>query len=142
MADPKLYIIATPLGNRNDITLRALETLRALDTLFAEDTRELAKLLDLHGISPGAKRLHSYASHNMREATEKAMGLLRDGNSIGFVSDRGTPGVSDPGPMLVARAKEEGYDVLPIPGPSSVTTVLSVAGVSADRFLFIGFLPG
>lgn len=141
MADPKLYIIATPLGNRNDITLRALESFRELEIFFAEDSRELAKLLELHGIPPGQKKIHSYGAHNMKDATEKAVASLKEGHDVGFVSDRGTPGISDPGPVLVRRAREEGFRVIPIPGASSVVTAMSVSGLSGDRFLFLGFVP-
>ena len=141
MADPKLYIIATPLGNRNDITLRALEMFRELEVFFAEDSRELSKLLEIHGIPFKQKKIHSYGAHNMKEATEKAVGFLSEGQSVGFVSDRGTPGISDPGPVLVRRAREQGFPVIPIPGASSVVTAMSVSGLSGDRFLFLGFVP-
>lgn len=141
MADPKLYIIATPLGNRNDITLRALESFRELEIFFAEDSRELSKLLEIHGIPPGQKKIHSYGAHNMKEATDRAVAYLKEGHSVGFVSDRGTPGISDPGPVLVRHAREEGFGVIPIPGVSSVVTAMSVSGLSGDRFLFLGFVP-
>lgn len=141
MADPKLYIIATPLGNRNDITLRALETLRRLTTFFAEDSRELMKLLELYEIPHAGKRIHSYAKHNMKAATERALECLRAGEEVGMASDRGTPAISDPGSLLVRAARDEGYPVIPIPGPSSVVAVLSVSGRATDRFTFLGFLP-
>jgi 16S rRNA (cytidine1402-2'-O)-methyltransferase len=139
--DPKLYILATPLGNRGDITLRALETLRTLGTFFAEDTREALKLFELYEIPATGKKLFSYAKHNMKEATEKALECLFAGEEIGFMSDRGTPGISDPGYLLVRRAREEGFAVVPIPGVSSVSTALSVCGMNGDRYLFLGFLP-
>lgn len=134
-------MIATPLGNRNDITLRALETLKAVPVLFAEDSREVSKLLELYGVSREGKRVYSYASHNMKEATRKAVEILGEGSDIGFVSDRGTPGISDPGALLARAARDAGHDVVPVPGPSSVVAALSVSGMGADRFLFLGFPP-
>jgi len=141
MEEPVLYIIATPLGNRNDITLRALEMLKTLPVFFAEDSRECSKLLQLYDISLVGKEIHSYAKHNMKVATDKALRILKDGQSIGFVSDRGTPAISDPGTLLVKETRALGISVIPIPGPSSVTTALSVSGFSGDRFVFLGFLP-
>ena len=141
MLDPKLYVIATPLGHRDDLTLRARETLGRLSHLFAEDTREIRKLLDLHGIELSGKVLHSYASHNMKEATEKAIALIREGKEIGLVCDRGTPTVADPGALLVRSVREAGYGVIPIPGPSAVTALFSVGGFTSGRFIFAGFLP-
>jgi len=141
MASSKLYIVATPIGNKQDITLRALEVLKNTRHIFAEDTREIGKLLDLHGISPADKKLHSYASHNLKGATEKAIEILREGEDLAMVSDRGTPAISDPGTLLVARAREEGFTVLPIPGASSVTALLSVSGWDVAPFVFYGFWP-
>jgi len=141
MSDPKLYIIATPLGNRDDITLRALGLLKELGDFFVEDSREFSKLLDLYGISSHGKNIRSYASHNMKEATERALEELRAGKSVGFASDRGTPCVSDPGALLVRHARREGFSVVPVPGASSVTSLMSVSGFSADRFVFVGFVP-
>jgi len=141
MPDPKLYIIATPLGNREDITLRALTELKRLRCFFAEDSREFLKLLELYEILGAGKKVHSYASHNMKEATEAALRVLRSGEDVGLVTDRGTPCISDPGAWLVRCALDEGIGVTPIPGASSVTALLSVSGFSADRFLFLGFLP-
>lgn len=137
----KLYLIASPLGNREDITLRALGLLRAIPVLYAEDTRELGKLLDLHAIDRAGRKIFSYASHNMKAATDKALETLAAGLDVGFVSDRGTPAISDPGYLLVREARRRGFDVVPIPGPSSPIAALSVSGFSADRFLFLGFLP-
>lgn len=141
MQDSKLFIIATPLGNRQDITLRALALFRELTHLFAEDTRELAGLLRLHGIPLAGKNLFSYSSHNLKTATEKALQIIKSGQSIGLVSDRGTPCISDPGYLLVQKAHAFGIPVIPIPGPSSVTTALSISGMPVDRFIFLGFLP-
>lgn len=138
---PRLYLIASPLGNREDITLRALALLKAIPVLFAEDTRELGKLLDIHGIARDGRKLFSYASHNMKASTEKALGLLAEGLDVGFVSDRGTPSISDPGYLLAREARAAGFDVIPIPGPSSPIAALSVSGFAVDRFLFLGFPP-
>ncbi len=137
----KLYIIATPIGNRLDLTLRALEIFKGLNHIYAEDTREIAKLLELHGIDPKSKKLHSYASHNMKEATNKAISLLQEGEDLGLVSDRGTPAISDPGALLVDKARELGVEVYPIPGASSVTALLSVSGWDVVPFVFYGFWP-
>lgn len=141
MSDPKLYIIATPLGNRGDITLRALESLRTIRFFFTEDTREMRKLLELYAIDAADKVIQSYAKHNMKEATERAVALLGEGNDVGFCCDRGTPGISDPGYVLVQRARLDGFGVVPIPGASSVTAALSASGFPSDRFVFLGFLP-
>ncbi len=137
----KLYLIGTPLGNLQDVTLRAVEMLKLLPVLFAEDTRELAKLLDLVGVGSAGKEMHSYAKHNLKPATDKALRMLNEGRDLGFVSDRGMPGISDPGAFLVARAREAGHLVIPVPGPSAPTTLLPVSGFDADRFVFLGFLP-
>ena len=137
----QLYMIATPLGNLGDITLRALEMLRCLDVFFAEDSREFSKLLEALQISTDGKRIYSYASHNLKEATEKAIEILKSGKSVGLVTDRGTPAISDPGALVAARAHEEGIPVIPIPGPSSVSALLSVSGLQSTAFEFAGFLP-
>jgi 16S rRNA (cytidine1402-2'-O)-methyltransferase len=136
----KLYIIGTPLGNLEDITLRARQHLQDLPHIFAEDTREISKLLNLLGISLEGKKLHSYSSHNMKDATEFALKVLQQ-SSVGFVSDRGMPSISDPGSYLVEAAREEGIPVVPVPGPSAVTTLISVSGFSETAFHFVGFLP-
>jgi 16S rRNA (cytidine1402-2'-O)-methyltransferase len=141
MKEAKLHFIGTPLGNRLDITLRALEMLKQLTHFFAEDSREFYKLLDLYEIPHGEKKVHSYGNHNMKEATEKALEWLRSGHNVGLVTDRGMPGISDPGSWLAERAWGEGFQVEPVPGPSAVTSLLAVCGFSADRFLFLGFLP-
>lgn len=141
MRNSKLYVVGTPIGNRDDVTLRALALLRTIPVIFAEDTRECSKFLDLHGISAHDKTLQSYASHNMKAATDRAIAFLNEGKDVAFVSDRGTPGVSDPGSMLVERARREGFAVVPIPGVSALSTLLSVAGSTETEVLFIGFLP-
>lgn len=137
----QLYLIGTPLGNLQDVTLRAVETLKGLSVLFAEDTRELGKLLELVGVGAAGKTLHSCANHNLKDATEKALRYLREGKDLGFVSDRGMPGISDPGARLARLARAEGFGVVPVPGPSAPTTLLSVSGFEADRFVFLGFPP-
>lgn len=136
----KLYMIGTPLGNIEDITLRARQYLKDLGHIFAEDTRELSKLLNLLNISLDGKKLHSFSSHNMKEATNAALNILKE-KSVGFVSDRGMPGISDPGAFLVRAARESGIPVVPVPGPSSVTTLYSISGFMETAFHFIGFLP-
>lgn len=141
MPEAKLYIVATPLGNLKDITLRAIDVLTQVDWIFAEDSRETMKLMELSGIKVAGKHVQSFAAHNMRESAEKAIQILREGKEVAMVSDRGTPAISDPGALLVRRAREEGFPVFPIPGASSVTALLSVTGWDTDRFLFVGFLP-
>jgi 16S rRNA (cytidine1402-2'-O)-methyltransferase len=141
MNEAKLHFIGTPLGNRGDITLRALEALKSLRFFFAEDSREFFKLLDLYEIPHTDKHVHSYGNHNMKEATDKALEWLHAGHHVGLVTDRGMPGISDPGAWLASRAWEEGFGVEPIPGPTAVTSLLAICGYPADRFLFLGFLP-
>ncbi|MCB0416739.1 MAG: rRNA small subunit methyltransferase 1 [Bdellovibrionaceae bacterium] len=137
--EAKLFVIATPLGHRDDLSLRAREVLGKLKVLFAEDTRETKKLLGLHGIPMSELRLFSSALHNLEKSNEKALEFLRNGQSVGVVCDRGTPGISDPGAELVRLAHAEGIPVVPIPGASSVTALVSVSGVT--QFSFVGFLP-
>jgi 16S rRNA (cytidine1402-2'-O)-methyltransferase len=141
MTNAELYVVATPLGNIRDITLRAIDCLKGVSHLFAEDTRESMKLLELCGISLEGKKFHSYASHNLKKATQTATRILIEGQSIALLSDRGTPGVSDPGALLVASAREAGVKVVPLPGPSAVTTLFSVSGITQQDFVFLGFLP-
>lgn len=135
-----LYLIGTPLGNLEDITLRALRCFRELNELFAEDTRELSQLLRLLEIPLENKHLLSFSSHNMKQATEKALHLLET-QSVGLVSDRGMPAISDPGAYLIQKAREQGVRIVPVPGPSAVTTLFSVSGVTSSSFHFLGFLP-
>lgn len=141
MEQSELYVVATPLGNRQDITLRAIECLKKVKWVFAEDTRETLKLFELCGISAQGKKLHSYANHNLKKATALATQILLEGQSIALVTDRGTPGISDPGALLVAAARESGVKVVPLPGPSAVATLVSVSGLEQNEFLFLGFLP-
>jgi 16S rRNA (cytidine1402-2'-O)-methyltransferase len=134
-----LYVVATPIGNLRDITLRALEVLAAADVLAAEDTRNTAHLLTHHGIS--ASRLIAVHQHNERGAAEKIIALLQAGQSVAFVSDAGTPAVSDPGALLVQAVRAAGLRVIPIPGASAAIAALSAAGLAEAHFLFYGFLP-
>lgn len=135
---PGLYVIATPIGNARDITLRALDVLRECDLIAAEDTRVTAKLLAIHGI---AKPLTAYNDHNGARERPRLLAKLRDGARVALVSDAGTPLISDPGYKLVTAAFEEGAPVHAVPGASAVTTALALAGLPTDRFYFAGFLP-
>ncbi len=131
-----LYVVATPIGNMEDITLRALKVLTQVDAVAAEDTRHTKKLLSHHGI---AARLVSYHEHNEQTKTPFILRQLVLGESIALVTDAGTPGVSDPGYRLVNAAVEQGIPVVPVPGVSAVITALSVAGLPTDSFVFVGF---
>ena len=133
-----LYVVATPIGNLDDITLRALRILREADRIACEDTRQTRKLLDRHGI---AKPLVSYHEHNERERAAELIEELIGGKNIALVSDAGTPLIADPGYRLVAEARARGIAVCPIPGPSAVLTALSASGLATDVFFFGGFLP-
>jgi len=133
-----LFIVSTPIGNLQDITLRALETLRAVDFIICEDTRLTKRLLERHQID---KPTISFHQHSSGEKTSYIIEQLKRGQQAAFVSDAGTPGVSDPGNQLVAAAVSAGITVVPIPGPSALTTALSVAGIATDSFLFLGFPP-
>jgi 16S rRNA (cytidine1402-2'-O)-methyltransferase len=133
-----LYIVATPIGNLRDITLRALDILKTADLVAAEDTRVTAGLLSAYGIST---RLFSYREHNEQAASATLLERLGEGKSVALVTDAGTPGISDPGAVLARLAREAGIPVVPLPGPSAVATVLSVAGLEAGHWQFYGFLP-
>ena len=133
-----LYVVATPLGNLGDLSLRAMEVLRAVPVVAAEDTRRTRGLLSHLGASP---RLLSYHAHSEEPRLEVLLEILQDGRDVALVSDAGTPVVSDPGTDLVAAARASGITVVPIPGPSAVATALSAAGLKADRYLFLGFIP-
>jgi len=135
---PGLYVLATPIGNAGDITLRGLAALKAADFVLAEDTRVTAKLLTIHGIK---QSLSPYNDHNAAEARPRILEKLRKGAAIVLVSDAGTPLVSDPGFKLVREAIVEGIAVTALPGPSAALAALALAGLPSDRFLFAGFLP-
>jgi len=133
-----LYLVATPIGNLADITLRALEVLAGCDVIACEDTRVTRKLTERHGI---ATALTPYHEHNAAEARPKILARLARGEAVALVSDAGTPLISDPGYKLVRAAQDAGHTVTAIPGASSVLTALTVAGLPTDRFFFEGFLP-
>ena len=135
---PGLYLVATPIGNLGDITLRALETLRGVDLVACEDTRVTGKLLAAYAIDVPMTRYHD---HNATVARPKLLERLRAGASIALVSDAGTPLVSDPGFKLVREAIAAGIHVSMLPGPSATLTALTLSGLAADRFFFAGFLP-
>jgi 16S rRNA (cytidine1402-2'-O)-methyltransferase len=135
---PGLHIVATPIGNLGDITLRALATLAAADLIACEDTRVTRKLLDRYGIETP---LTPYHEHNAATARPKLLGRLADGAAVALVSDAGTPLVSDPGYKLVRAAQQAGHVVTALPGPSATLAALTVAGLPTDQFFFGGFLP-
>ncbi len=135
---PALYVVATPIGNLGDITLRAIDTLKCADRVAAEDTRVSGQLLAHLSIS---KPMVSIREHNEREAANKVIAWIVAGEAVAYVSDAGTPAVSDPGARLVAAVRAAGLVVVPIPGASAVTTALSAAGVESGTWLFHGFLP-
>jgi 16S rRNA (cytidine1402-2'-O)-methyltransferase len=137
-ASPALYVVATPLGNRQDITLRALAVLRAANVIAAEDTRHSMKLLDAHGISAKMLALHE---HNEQEGATRIIAMLEAGQHVALITDAGTPAVSDPGARLVARVQDAGFPVVPVPGACAAITALSASGLTAAHFHFHGFLP-
>ena len=135
-----LYVVATPIGNLRDISLRALDVLRAVDVILAEDTRVTRKLLTHHSISTQVKR---YNEHAPQRVYEDVLKRLRNGERIALVSDAGTPGISDPGAQLVGRVRAELPEthIEAVPGPSAVIAALSVSGISANEFTFLGYPP-
>jgi 16S rRNA (cytidine1402-2'-O)-methyltransferase len=133
-----LYVVATPIGNLEDVTLRALRILREVSVIAAEDTRRTSRLLQHYSISTPTTSLHA---HNEEGKTPGIIDRLRDGQSVALVSDAGTPGVSDPGARLVAAAHAAGLRVEPVPGPSAVLAAVSGSGLGGDGFLFVGFPP-
>jgi 16S rRNA (cytidine1402-2'-O)-methyltransferase len=137
-ADPGLYLVATPIGNLGDITLRALEILAGVDVIACEDTRVTRKLADRYGVTTP---LVSYHDHNAETARPKLLARLAQGQSVALVSDAGTPLISDPGYKLVREAREAGLVVTAVPGASAVMAAVASAGLPTDRFLFEGFLP-
>ncbi len=132
-----LYLVSTPIGHRGDLSPRAAATMQAVDTLAAEDTRHTGTLLSSLGIS---RNLTSYHEHNREGATRRLMEELRNGRSVGLVTDAGTPGLSDPGFVLVRQAVREGIPVRAVPGPSALVAALVVSGLPTDAFTFTGFL--
>lgn len=135
---PALYIIATPIGNMQDITLRALDTLKAVTLIACEDTRVTHKLLSHYGIKAS---MFCYNDFSTDKDRQRIIDKIKDGNSIALVSDAGTPLISDPGYKLVEKARQEAVPVITLPGPSSVIAALTVAALPTNRFLFEGFLP-
>lgn len=131
-------MVATPIGNLRDITLRAVELLKSVDVIAAEDTRVTRKLLSHFGIGTRTIAVHQ---HNEREGAAALLRLLADGKSVALVTDAGTPGVSDPGATVVGAVRDAGYRVVPVPGASALTAALSASGLDSSRFLFCGFLP-
>ena len=138
MERPSLYVVATPIGNLADITLRALDVLKRVDVIAAEDTRLASRLLKHHSITT---RLMAVHEHNERGAAQKIVQLLAQGKSIALISDAGTPAISDPGALAVAAVRQAGYPVVPVPGANAALCALSAAGLAAPHFLFYGFLP-
>ena len=141
-----LYLVATPIGNLADISLRALHVLALADTVACEDTRHTQALLRAYGIEKNSAQLLAAHQHNELEAAQQMLSRLHQGQRVAYVSDAGTPAISDPGARLVAAARQAGLVVVPVPGPSSITTTLSVAGIDlnqaqASGFVFAGFLP-
>lgn len=133
-----LYLVSTPIGNLEDVTLRALRVLKEVDLIVCEDTRQTGKLLDHYRIQ---KPLESFFEQNERTKIKRVVKRLIDGESIALVTDAGTPSVSDPGYRLVKAAVEKGVKIVPLPGPSAVTAALVVSGLPTDSFVFVGFLP-
>ena len=134
----KLYIVATPIGNLDDITLRALKILKEVNLIAAEDTRQTLKLLNHYDIS---KPLISYHRHNEDLKSDVLIEKLKNGENIAIVSDAGTPGICDPGEEVIKKAIEENIEVIPIPGPCAMITALIASGISTKEFVFLGFLP-
>jgi len=138
MTPGTLYVVATPIGNLEDITLRALRVLKEVGLVACEDTRRTRTLLTHFGIHVPVT---SYFEHNKLAKGPAILKTLREGKSVALVTDAGTPGISDPGFLLVREAREAGIPVVPVPGPSAVVAALSAAGIPADSFVFDGFLP-
>ncbi|MFH1426075.1 MAG: 16S rRNA (cytidine(1402)-2'-O)-methyltransferase [Candidatus Kerfeldbacteria bacterium] len=135
-----LYTVATPIGNLGDMTVRAVSVLTSADLIACEDTRETRKLLDHYGVEAG-DRLLSYHAQSRDSREDELVAALQEGKNVALVSDRGTPGISDPGSRLIVRAVELGITVVPIPGPSALVAALQAAGVSTSSFLYLGFMP-
>lgn len=133
-----LYIVASPIGNLKDITLRALETLKNVDLIACEDTRVTRKLLNHYSIN---KPTISYFQHSKISKISQIIDNLKNGNNVALVTDAGTPGISDPGNKLVEEILKNGIRVIPIPGPSALTALVSVAGIDMQRFIFLGYPP-
>ena len=137
MLTGKLYVVSTPIGNLEDITLRAIDTLKSVDLIAAEDTRHTKILLDRYGINTPTT---SYFEYNKVRKTDYLLNLLKEGKSVALVSDAGTPGISDPGYKIIRLCIDSGIAVVPIPGPSGFLTALTISGKPTDKFTFEGFL--
>lgn len=135
----KIYIVATPIGNKDDITIRAVSTLKDVDIIAAEDTRVASKLLTLLSISK--KQLISINEFATDANIKKIIDLIFEGKNVAYISDAGSPGISDPGAVLVRMCRENNIEIIPIPGASAITTLMSVAGIRETPFMFYGFLP-
>ena len=135
---PGLYIVATPIGNLADITIRALQVLAGADLVLCEDTRHSARLFEAYGIRTRRSPLHE---HNERQRIDPVLDAIASGSAVALISDAGTPLLSDPGFPLVRAARERGLDVIPLPGPSALLAALAGAGLPTDAFSFVGFLP-
>ncbi len=134
----KLYIVATPIGNLSDMSIRAVDILKNVDLVLAEDTRHSKKLFSHYEIDTPLKAFHE---HNEKDKTEKVINEINAGQSIAMISDAGTPLISDPGYHLVSKAKKAGLNVVPVPGPSALIAAISSSGVASSSFTFFGFLP-
>ena len=134
----QLFVIGTPIGNLEDITLRAISTLKNVDIILAEDTRNSKKLLNAHNIDT---KMMSYHDHSSEKEIKKIVSLLLDGKELALISDAGTPTISDPGYGLIRDCIRNDIGIVPIPGVSSITTAISVSGLPSDSFTFVGFLP-
>ena len=134
----KLFVVATPIGNLQDFTFRAVETLKNVHCVFAEDTRTSKKLINHYDIDT---KLYSYHDHSSDKEIARVLDILNDNKDVALISDAGTPTISDPGYSLIRKCISEGIDIVPIPGASALTTAVSASGLPSDAFTFIGFLP-
>jgi len=135
---PLLYLVPTPIGNLDDITLRAIDILKIVDYIFCEDTRRARILLKKFDISKPLKSLHSY---NIERKTAEIIDILQSGKKVAYISDSGTPGISDPGASLVRKASEAGFSATVLPGASAVLPAVVMSGLRCDKFIFLGFAP-
>jgi 16S rRNA (cytidine1402-2'-O)-methyltransferase len=135
---PGLYLIATPIGNRDDISIRALDTLKNVDFIACEDTRHSSQLLSFFNIK---KKLLALHQHNEADKAGYISNLIHQGNAVAYISDAGTPAISDPGAVLVRHMHDHQIDVVPVPGPSALIAAFSISGFQTNNFLFYGFLP-
>lgn len=140
MKDGNLYVVATPIGNLEDVTLRALRVLKEVDVIFCEDTRETRKLLNHYEIKTVTESYHAQSSLSK---IDRIIALLKEGKNLALVSDAGTPTISDPGSLLIKKIREqyEEAPIITIPGPSAVTSAFAISGITGGEFVFLGFLP-